>query len=272
MKKYLFICLVIFGHHTLIAKAIDAGPDITYVVGSGNIDLFKNASVTTGTWSVSGGFLRSNMWEVPYQYFNEPYIDYVATLTLNGETDTKNIRAYNALDPSNLQRSPFTICENGGLNLQNLITKPVQFPRFTNFYKEYYYNKNNSGVWIEVNNSSIKGSELGPGTHTIRERYINVVLPFVYTDVETNVTVKEAPILFWTSPIPPVCTSDGPIDVAAYLNTTTNVVLTCDAPVAFVNNEFYPGVSGIGEFYITAYINEGGCGYSHSMRVLVNCN
>lgn len=252
---------------------VNAGPDITYVVGSGDIDLFTNSSETSGTWEVSGGKLNGSNWSIDYQSFIEPFQDFTATLTNVNGSDSKTIRAYNKIDPNLFTRDdPFTICENSRLILDpddNTIPAVI----YDNFYKEYYYQINSTGPFLSATRK-IEGKSLGPGTHVIRERYVNIVIGFVFTDVETEIIIKPSPELFW-NPIPELCPTDAPLDLSTYINSTTGVTISSnDASAALTGYLFDPAVSGEGLFHVSAFKETNGCPKAAGLtiKVVSPCN
>ncbi|MDZ7664619.1 MAG: hypothetical protein U5K27_04715 [Desulfotignum sp.] len=181
---------------------IDAGFDVTFIVGNEPIDLFDGASTNEGTWSVDGGCLNGSLWDAcGYQPFIEPFRDYVATLTnSSNESDSKTIRAYNKLDPSLIPIIPLSICQNSQYNVAPFeFDPPVTY--YQSFSKRTFYQINGTGPFIEFT-EKVRGSTLGSGNHVIRERYTNVVLSFVYTDIEKQITVRQNPELYWATPIP----------------------------------------------------------------------
>jgi hypothetical protein len=257
-----------------IKKAVDAGPDVTYVVGSGTIDLNFRASTTSGTWTVTGGKLNGSDWSIDYSTFLEPFKEFTATLTLGAESDTKVIRAYNKVDPdllANARLNPYIICENLKLYLSYLPAFNNEY--FDNFYKEFFYQIEGSSTWVQ-SDSVFSAEVLGIGTHTIRERYYNIVNSFIYTDVETQLTFKAQPELFWSPPIPQLCTSDAPIDLRDYLSSNVGVSYSSNAGAAFSGTTFNPSVSGTGQFIVYAERSINGClkRISYVVRVLNPCD
>ena len=248
---------------------LNAGFDVTYVVGSGPLDLNEGASTTLGTWSVPGVNLSGSIFKIPYQAFADPFIDYTATLSYNGETDTKIIRAYNAIDPIIISHGLTTVmCEGGRLNFGDLPDNP----RLDIYKKSYWVNKNNAGVWEETS-LPIMGSDLGVGNHTIRERYSNIVNNFIYTEYDNPVEVKPMPELFYVQPIARLCVTDPPINLRDYVNTTTDVVFSLKSGTGLSGTFFDPSVSGNGSYTIIAKRTTNGCTttYAYQFRV-ITCN